>query len=171
MPDERRSSLPRHAVPTAVRTRGTWHLAVSGLVDQPGELSLEALLALPRVTLTDDFRCEEGWQVPGLVWSGVALRDVLALAGVRPEGRHVRVGSGDFYVTLPWDEIGADRPLLADTLNDAPLTVEHGAPLRLIAPGNACFSSIKWVDRIAVLAEPDGADTAPILARDRLRSR
>jgi DMSO/TMAO reductase YedYZ molybdopterin-dependent catalytic subunit len=34
-----------------------------------------------------------------------------------------------------------------------PLTPEHGAPLRLVAPGRACFDSIKWVERLEVLAD------------------
>jgi sulfite oxidase len=57
--------------------------------------------------------------------------------------------------------------LLARRLNGTPLTVEHGAPLRLVAPGQTCFYSVKWVDRLEVLAE-EVPTTGPTIARNRL---
>jgi DMSO/TMAO reductase YedYZ molybdopterin-dependent catalytic subunit len=49
------------------------------------------------------------------------------------------------------------------------LTQEHGAPLRLVAPGRACFYSVKWVDRLELLAE-EVATTGASIARNRLQS-
>jgi DMSO/TMAO reductase YedYZ molybdopterin-dependent catalytic subunit len=49
------------------------------------------------------------------------------------------------------------------------MTREHGAPLRLVAPGRACFYSVKWVDRLEVLEE-EVATTGASIARNRVQS-
>ena len=41
-------------------------------------------------------------------------------------------------------------------------------PLRLVAPGRACFYSVKWVDRLTVLAE-EAPTTSETIARNRLQ--
>jgi len=57
---------------------------------------------------------------------------------------------------------------LARRLNGTPLTPAHGAPLRLVAPGWTCFESVKWVDRLAVLAEASPT-TGETIARTRVQ--
>jgi DMSO/TMAO reductase YedYZ molybdopterin-dependent catalytic subunit len=42
---------------------------------------------------------------------------------------------------------------LARCLNETPRTPEHGAPLRLVAPGRACLDGVKWVERLEVLVQ------------------
>ena len=49
-----------------------------------------------------------------------------------------------------------------------PLTPEHGAPLRLVAPGRACFYSVKWVERLEVLAD-EAPTTGASIAHNRLQ--
>ena len=53
------------------------------------------LARLPQATLVRDFQCVTGWRVPGVTWSGVALPDLLAAAGPRPEATAVRFTSYD----------------------------------------------------------------------------
>jgi DMSO/TMAO reductase YedYZ molybdopterin-dependent catalytic subunit len=50
--------------------------------------------------------------------------------------------------SLPLADLAADDVLLADRLNDAPLSIEHGAPLRLVAPAHYGYKSVKHLDRI-----------------------
>jgi DMSO/TMAO reductase YedYZ molybdopterin-dependent catalytic subunit len=57
---------------------------------------------------------------------------------------------------------------LARRLNETPLTPAHGALLRLVAPGRVCWYSVKWVDRLELLAE-EAATTGEGLARARLQ--
>ena len=120
--------------------------------------------------------------VPEQQWEGVTVAAILGRAGVQPEARFLKVYAGNFTVLLPLEE-GAPlswRPsadavagealtggaLLARRLNGAPLTPEHGAPLRLVAPGRACFYSVKWVDRLEVLAD-EAPTTGESIARNR----
>ena len=140
-------------------------LRVAGLVRRPILLTAAALAALPRRDLVDDFRCVEGWTVPGQRWQGVPLSCLLARAGPLPNARYAAVSAAGFTVAIPLDNIGDDI-LLATRLNGADLPPEHGGPCRLVGPGQACYASVKWVDTIA-LADIMAAPTARAIALAR----
>jgi DMSO/TMAO reductase YedYZ molybdopterin-dependent catalytic subunit len=160
--------LPSHAVAAADRERAARAmLRIDGLVARPLELSRADLSRLPRTVLEEPFTCEEGWSVPGLRWGGVRLAKVLALAEPLPAARYVRAGAGPYVVPVPLAE--AAVALLGDELNGEPLSIEHGAPWRLVLPGGACYTSVKWLDRLELTAEP-GEHTAQRLAGARLEA-
>jgi DMSO/TMAO reductase YedYZ molybdopterin-dependent catalytic subunit len=162
-----RDQLPNHPIPDEVQRRiGTARLCVDGLVARSITLEASDLLNLPRARRAEPFTCEEGWTVPGTRWRGLVLADVLALARPLTEARYVRVCSGDYAVPVPLSE--ANTALLCEVLNDEPLTLEHGAPWRLLVPQGRCFTSVKWVDRLEVTAEP-GRSEGEQIARARLR--
>lgn len=166
-------SLPRFPVPgeagapavpsehEAARPRGV-HLCIDGLVRTPLTLEMDDLLALPAATFTADFACEEGWRVPGLRWTGVRLADVLQQAGPLGAARFVAVGAGEFVSMLPLAQIDGEGPLLAYGLDGAPLPPEHGGPLRLVASWAACYQSVKWVDRLELVADEHQETAKPI---------
>jgi DMSO/TMAO reductase YedYZ molybdopterin-dependent catalytic subunit len=164
---ERREALPVHPVPTEVAAPDAWRLRVDGLVVQSLGLSIRDVEALEARAYSADFVCEEGWMVPDQQWEGVAVAAILACAGVEPSARFLKVYAGNFTVLLPLEEVLRGGALLAHRLNGKPLTREHGAPLRLVAPGRACFYSVKWVDRLEVLAE-EAPTTGASIARNRL---
>ena len=123
-----------------------WRLKVHGLVEHELSLSLEELRALPARTQITRHDCVEGWSCIGK-WTGVPLAEILSRAGVRPEARFVVFhcadtldDGGEFRVDLESiryyesiDLIDAAHPqtILAYEMNGKPLTVAHGAPLRL----------------------------------------
>jgi DMSO/TMAO reductase YedYZ molybdopterin-dependent catalytic subunit len=161
-----RESLPTFPVPLDRRDpSAAAALQITGLVEQSREVTPADLAALARVDLADDFTCEEGWSVPGLHWQGIRLADVLALARPDRTARYVRVCSGEYEVPLTLSE--ASRAVLCDQLNGQPLPVEHGAPWRLVIPGGACHTSVKWVDRLEIAAEA-GDNTGERIARARI---
>jgi DMSO/TMAO reductase YedYZ molybdopterin-dependent catalytic subunit len=144
-----RNRLPVHAVPTEIAQSDLRDsLAIEGHVRCPGQLTENELRELPRARLEQPFACDEGWVVPSLCWAGVWLNDVLALARPLPGATGVRVCAGSYSMPLSIGE--ASSALLANELDDLPLTVEHGAPWRLLVPGAACYTSVKWVDRLEV---------------------
>lgn len=163
---EIRTRLPQQEVPAEVAGRPP-RLKVDGLVSNPLELGPEELAALPRASLAEAFRCEEGWEVPGLTWEGMPLIEVIAPARPTAEARFVRVGAGDYVVPIPLEQ--ASGALLCDRLNGAPLTLQHGAPWRLVLPGGACFTSVKWVDRLTLTAEA-GENDGERIARARRKA-
>lgn len=165
---ERREALPVHPVPAGLAASDAWRLRVDGLVAQPLDLSVSEVEALGVQACSADFVCEEGWTVPDQQWDGVAVAAILGRAGVQPEACFLKVHAGNFTVLLPLEEVLTGGALLARCLNGTPLTQEHGAPLRLVAPGRACFYSVKWVERLEVLANA-APSTGETIARTRLK--
>lgn len=164
---ERREALPVHPVPAGLTPLDAWRLRVDGLVAQPLALSVSEVEALGVQAYSADFVCEEGWMVPEQQWEGVPVTAILGPAGVDPAARFLKVYAGNFTVLLPLQEALTGGAILARTLNGTPLTPQHGAPLRLVAPGRACFYSVKWVDRLEVVAE-EAPTTGEAIARARL---
>jgi len=160
--------LPDHPVPAGLAAPEAWRLRVDGLVAQPLDLSISEVEALAALAHTADFICEEGWMVPEQRWDGIAVAAILGRAGVQPEARFLKVYAGDFTVLVPLEEALTGGALLTRCLNGTPLTREHGAPLRLVAPGRACLYSVKWVDRLEVLAE-EAPTTGETIARTRMQ--
>lgn len=134
-------------------------LEVRGDVRQETRVG-NALGKLPRVTVRADFHCVTTWSVRGLEWSGFRFRDFYARIVVPETQPHdgasvvVLRGHDGYCASLPLDDLLADDVLLADHLNGAPLGVDHGAPLRLVAPAHYGFKNAKhlaaiefWRDR------------------------
>lgn len=161
------AELPLHTIPKqATHLAANPQLRVEGLVAAPQSFSPTDLEDLSRSSFTEDFRCEKDWVVPQQKWGGVRLADLLKLATPLPTARYVRVHAGNYIVPLALEE--AEDALLADTLNDQPLTVEHGAPWRLAVAGAACHTSVKWVERLELSAEP-GENVGARVAEARKR--
>ena len=155
--------LPSHPVPP--RRAEEFRLRVDGQVARPLMLGLPELTALAHSAIVEDFTCLEGWVVPGQRWAGVPLEAVLRLAVLLPSAQWVNVSSGQFSLPLPVQR--SHDALLALSLNDAPLTLEHGSPIRLIVRGGECFTSVKWADHLRLTDAP-APNTAEQIARARL---
>ena len=106
--------------------------------------------------------------MPEQQWDGIAVRAILGRAGVRPGARFLKVYAGDYTILMPLAEALTGGTILAHCLNGTPLTPEHGAPLWLLAPGRACFYSVKWVERLEVLAD-EAPTTGASIAHNRLQ--
>ncbi len=143
-------------------------LRVEGLVQNPTLLTESDLANLTQRSLTDDFRCLEGWSVPDQTWDGVPLSALLDIAGPLSGAGYAAISAADFSVTIPLDD--AAGILLATRLNGSPLPPEHGGPCRLVAADQACYASVKWVDRIMVTSEPT-EETARAIAAARNAAR
>ncbi|MDX6665457.1 MAG: hypothetical protein QOG68_1663 [Solirubrobacteraceae bacterium] len=157
----------------------TWSVTVTGAVWRPLCLYRPGLEALgsrtERVTLecAGHRRTEHVPPVPGLAWAtgavgearwtGVPLATVLELAGVAPGAQAVvlegadsgpfcgREGEFAFARAIPLAKAFARESLLAWAVNDEPLTVRRGGPVRAVIPGWYATDSVKWLTRITVI--------------------
>ena len=127
-------------------------LTIAGDVGESVTVSDE-IGELPRVEATSDFHCVTTWSRRGLTWSGFRFADFYERVAVRArpaaDARFVILRCQDGYgVSLPLDDLLAPSVLLADRLDDEPLTVAHGAPLRLVAPAHYGYKNPKHLARI-----------------------
>jgi DMSO/TMAO reductase YedYZ molybdopterin-dependent catalytic subunit len=132
-----------------------YRLRIDGLVRHPQVLNLSRLLAMPSVRLVRDYHCVTGWSVPQVAWTGIRLRDLLAVAGPLPAASFVLFHSADgsYTESLSVDQANLLDVLLAYKLNDRPLSHEQGFPLRVVIPEMYGFKNIKWLDRITLSEE------------------
>ena len=149
--------FPRFGLtPFAVRFPTTIEAAriqIGGDVETPIEVGIE-LKQIARVEQCSDFHCVTTWTSKGLHWSGVRFSDfyrqvVVPLAGVPPDATFVVLrGQDGARTSLPLEDLLAPDVLLADRLNGQPLSIAHGAPLRLVAPAHYGYKSVKHLNRI-----------------------
>lgn len=158
-----RNNYPTPEPPTA--------LTIDGAVEQPATLKPEDLRRLARRRLTATLECAGNGRVhmnppvPGepwglgavstAEWEGVSLSSVLRPAGVAANAVEIVFHAADgFSRSLPVEVALAQDTLLVDMMNGAPLTREHGAPLRVLVPGWYGMAAVKWLARIEVARTP-----------------
>lgn len=141
----------------------SWRLEVTGLADPgvPISLPLSDIMALPKVDLVTRLCCIEGWSEI-VQWGGVRLTDLVKkypmLLGTKSEAKYVasETPDGEYYVGLDMKSALHPQTLLCYEMNGAPLTAEHGAPLRLVLPHKYGIKNLKCVGSLAFVNErPD----------------
>lgn len=127
-----------------------WRLSVSGLVQRPGDYTLDALAQLPRIVQNTKHVCVEGWDVIGN-FGGVRIADFLAHVGAVAGARFLEVRCyDDYYESIDMESARHPQSLLCDEMYGAPLSRGHGAPLRLMMPVKLGYKQAKYVTSIQV---------------------
>ena len=149
----------------ALRDKGfaDYRLVVDGLVDRPLSLSLSELRALPSRTQITRHDCVEGWSSIGK-WTGARLGPLLDRAGLKKNARYIVFhcgdtleqtldGSGRYYESIDLIDAYHPQTILAYAMNDRPLPVAHGAPLRLRVERQLGYKHAKYVMRLEAVAD------------------
>jgi len=122
---------------------GSERSPLSGLL-----LTLDDIKRLPRVEMTTELKCIEGWSII-VNWVGARFSDFVA--AYQPQfTKYVGIVTPDEGYYVGWDMPSILHPqtLLAYEMNGAPLTMEHGAPLRLVSTVKYGIKQIKRIGRI-----------------------
>ncbi len=132
---------------------GRWSLRVFGTVREAVTWDWAAFQAQRQVREVSDIHCVTTWSRYDNAWEGVSTRTVLATVQPLPGATHVVLHSHDGYTTnLPLADFAAPGALLAHSWQGAPLSGEHGGPVRLIVPHLYFWKSAKWLQRIEFVA-------------------
>lgn len=139
-----------------------WRLTLEGAADGPQVLTLDDLKALPEVSQTTELKCVEGWSAI-VHWTGVQLADFVKRYPPPDGTRYVAMRSEPEGYEDDWYDVGLDmesclhpQTLLAYGMNDQPLPVANGAPLRLVMPHKYGIKNIKLITHITYAAERPG---------------
>jgi DMSO/TMAO reductase YedYZ molybdopterin-dependent catalytic subunit len=126
-----------------------WTFRVYGEVEHEIELSWAELNALPRSSNTQDIHCVTRWSRFDARFEGVHWRELARLAQPKPTARFaIAHAEHEFTANVPLGFVEAEAALLATHADGAPLTPEHGYPLRLVVPGKYFWKSAKWLRAI-----------------------
>jgi DMSO/TMAO reductase YedYZ molybdopterin-dependent catalytic subunit len=142
----------------------TWKLRVEGLAsgDTPMMLGLDAIRKLPRVEMTTELKCIEGWSII-VHWAGTRFIDFMKAFPPRtrsggafsldraedlPGYVSMATPDGGYYVGLDMESMLHPQTLLCYEQNGAALSQEHGAPLRLVVPVKYGVKSLKRIGLI-----------------------
>jgi hypothetical protein len=146
----------------------TMDRAAAPQMPMPGLLlTLDDIKSLPRVEMTTELKCIEGWSTI-VNWAGARFSDFIAQFlpatrnGSQPDlnraadfVRYVSMVTpdGGYYVGMDMPSILHPQTLLAYEMNGAPLPLPHGAPLRLVTPTKYGIKQIKRIGRISFTDE------------------
>jgi len=117
---------------------------------------------MPRVTQSTLHVCIHGWTYFAS-WAGVSVAHLMEQARSKHGARHLvfhtldekweHPGHGDYYEVLDLETARAPQVILAYEMNGLPLSVEHGAPLRLRVEHQLGYKMAKWVNRIELVED------------------
>jgi len=135
-----------------------YRLEVSGLVERPAAFSLAQLQALPARTQITRHDCVEGWSAIGK-WKGARLAALLDQVKPTVPARYVVFHCADpmnragdrYYESIDLEDARHPQTILAYELNDRPLPVENGAPVRVRVERQLGYKSAKYIMRIELV--------------------
>jgi DMSO/TMAO reductase YedYZ molybdopterin-dependent catalytic subunit len=134
----------------------SWTLTVKGLVNNPLTITYEEIKAMPSVEEYATLQCVSnkigGDLTSTALWKGVRFKDVLQKAQVKPGAKYIAFRCYDGYdVGIPLERGLLEGSILAYEMNLAPLTSEHGYPVRAIVPGLYGMMNPKWITEIELV--------------------
>lgn len=148
-----------------------WKLAIAGLVNNPMSLSLDQLRKMPARTQVTRHDCVEGWSAIGQ-WTGVPLELLLKAANMKTNARYIVFRCADnyggelskggaqstsiYYESIDLVDAIHPQTILAHSMNGAPLSVGHGAPVRMRIERQLGYKQAKYVMGIDVVSSLAG---------------
>lgn len=138
-----------------------WDVTIDGLVTTPMEFSLAAIKEMAARTQITRHDCVEGWSAIGK-WTGVPLGDLIRRVQPLPNAKYAVFYCADvddegvsYYESMSLADCYHPQTILAYELNDKPLDIPHGAPLRLRFERQLGYKQAKYIERIELVESMD----------------
>lgn len=135
-----------------------WRLKISGLIQEPADLTLTEIKSMPSRTQITRHDCVEGWSAIAK-WRGVPLAEILNRVQPKPDAKYVVFHCMDtdedgqnYYESIDLMDANHPQTILAYEMNDRPLPVAHGAPLRLRVENQLGYKHAKYIRGIELVA-------------------
>ena len=142
--------------PTPRISLDDWQFKIFGLVDEEVTLDWKQFNDLPQVMLDAEFHCVTQWSKLENTWEGILFTDVMDLVKPKAEAKYVMAHCyGGYTTNVALDVLVDDDVMFAHSHDGAPLTPEHGGPMRLVVPKRYGWKSAKWVSGIEFMAEDE----------------
>jgi len=130
-----------------------WDFSIIGLVETPLRFSWSEFQELPQISVLADMHCVTRWSKLDNTWEGVAFREIMKRAGVRPGATHVMFhADGGYTANIPLNVADDDDVLFATKHDGEPLSPEHGYPLRAIVPKRYAWKGAKWIRAVEFMS-------------------
>jgi DMSO/TMAO reductase YedYZ molybdopterin-dependent catalytic subunit len=127
-----------------------WTLTVEGLVQQPGDYTLQQVQSFPKIVQNTRHVCVEGWDVIGN-FGGTRASDFLRRVGADLSAKYLEVTCvDDYYESIDMATVLQPQTLFCYEMYGKPLDRGHGAPLRLQMPTKLGYKQAKYLDTIRV---------------------
>jgi DMSO/TMAO reductase YedYZ molybdopterin-dependent catalytic subunit len=157
------TAMPNNPAYSAMADKGfaDFRLQVGGLVERPMSFSLNDIRALPSRTQTTRHDCVEGWSAIG-EWKGARLGALLEAVRPKPNVHYVvfhcadpmeEDGGSPYYESIDLEDAFHPQTILAYELNNEPLPVANGAPLRLRLERQLGYKMAKYVMSIELVED------------------
>ncbi|WP_295651635.1 molybdopterin-dependent oxidoreductase [uncultured Mucilaginibacter sp.] len=156
-------TYPKEMVPKNLRSNSyvgmpdnfnpaNWKMQVVKSPTETLTLTIDDIKALPKTELIYDFKCVEGWdQIQH--WAGVKFSDFVAHYKLDKQAAMEYVGFAtedkQYYVGIDMPSALHPQTLLAYEVNDGPIPIQNGAPLRLIIPVKYGIKNLKRIATIS----------------------
>jgi len=151
-----REDFPRFGLPQYADRfpSDTTQLSLAVRINDTDEFEINAISDLPKTEVDSDFHCVTTWSYIGANWSGVRFIDFYEkhIKHLSPDSTPltgaVLYAQDGCKTSLLLEDLLQPNVLIADTLDGKPLTIEHGAPLRLLAPNHYGYKNLKHLSKI-----------------------
>lgn len=131
----------------------SWRLRIFGEVEEELELDWSLFNKLPRSGNVQDIHCVTRWSRFDTSFEGVHWRELARLCKPRASAHYVIAwAEHDYSANVPLSALEDDNALLATHADGAPLTPDHGFPLRLVVPHRYFWKSAKWLRALELSA-------------------
>ena len=137
--------------------KASYRLEVGGMVDKPQRFSLDRLRAYPRAEQSSRLKCVQCWS-SRTTWAGFRFNQLVEEVKPRAGATAVRIDCADkWFEYMSLEEMAEPGVMMCLEMAGKPLTDQHGAPLRLLAPARYGYKSAKLVTKITFVKEGGGS--------------